>query len=184
MANIAYFEIPADNVDRAKHFYKALLGWKIAPTQTPMDPEAMKTMEYQDISTGDAKEGTMNMGGMYKRQMGEGIMNYAVVDDLDKVLAKVEKLGGKIIRAEDGDQGSRPHRDNRGLRRKRHRPLETGNEVSPGAGKNTRPCTFFFIFSPSGTRCFRSAARIQPARTGSIKMPLLHSFPSSIPRQF
>lgn len=98
MANIAYFEIPADNVDRAKHFYKALLGWKIAPTQTPMDPEAMKTMEYQDISTGDAKEGTMNMGGMYKRQMGEGIMNYAVVDDLDKVLSKVEKLGGKIIR--------------------------------------------------------------------------------------
>ncbi len=98
MANIAYFEIPADNVDRAKHFYKTLLGWKIAPTQTAMDPEAMKTMEYQDIVTGDALEGTMNMGGMYKRQMGEGIMNYAVVDNVDKTLAKVEKLGGKIIR--------------------------------------------------------------------------------------
>ena len=98
MANIAYFEIPADNVDRAKHFYHALLGWKIDPTKSPMDPAMMKTMEYQDIATGAAKEGTMNMGGMYKRQMGEGIMNYVVVEDLDKVLAKVEKLGGKIIK--------------------------------------------------------------------------------------
>ena len=98
MANIAYFEIPADNVDRAKHFYHALLGWKIAPTKTPMDPAMVKTMEYQDINTGDPKEGTMSMGGMYKRQMGEGIMNYVVVDDIDKVLARVEKLGGKIIR--------------------------------------------------------------------------------------
>jgi predicted enzyme related to lactoylglutathione lyase len=98
MANIAYFEIPADNVDRAKHFYNALLGWKIVPTKTPMDAAAIRTMEYQDIATGDAQEGTMNMGGMYKRQMGEGIINYVVVDDLDTVLAKVEKRGGKIIR--------------------------------------------------------------------------------------
>jgi len=98
MANIAYFEIPADNVDRAKHFYHALLGWKIAPTKTPMDPAMVKTMEYQDISTGDPKEGTMSMGGMYRRQMGEGVMNYILVEDIDKVLSKVEKLGGKIIR--------------------------------------------------------------------------------------
>ena len=38
MPNIAYFEIPANNVDRAKHFYHALLGWKIEPTKTAMDP--------------------------------------------------------------------------------------------------------------------------------------------------
>jgi uncharacterized protein len=97
MANIAYFEIPADNVDRAKHFYHALLGWKIAPTKTPMDPAMTASMEYQDVITGDAKEGTMNMGGMYKRQMTEQIINYVVVDDVDKALAKVEKLGGKIV---------------------------------------------------------------------------------------
>jgi predicted enzyme related to lactoylglutathione lyase len=96
MANIAYFEIPADNVDRAKHFYNSLLGWKIAPTKTPMDPKMAAAMNYQDIITGDPKEGTMSMGGMYKRQMSEPIINYVVVDDIDKVLAKVEKLGGKI----------------------------------------------------------------------------------------
>jgi uncharacterized protein len=61
-----------------------------------MDPAKFAAMQYQDIITGDAKEGTMNMGGMYKRQMSEPIINYVVVDDIDKVLAKVEKLGGKI----------------------------------------------------------------------------------------
>ena len=98
MANIAYFEIPADNVDRAKHFYHTLLGWKIAPIKAPaMDVGKMAAMEYNEITTGEPKEGTMNMGGMYKRQMGETIKNYVMVDDIDKVLAKVEKLGGKII---------------------------------------------------------------------------------------
>ena len=98
MANIAYFEIPADNVDRAKHFYHTLLGWKIEPTKTAMDPDMMKTMEYQDVKTGEPKEGTMNMGGMYKRQMPQqaALLNYIMVDNIDKVLAKVEKLGGKI----------------------------------------------------------------------------------------
>jgi hypothetical protein len=96
MANIAYFEIPADNIDRAKKFYNALLGWKIEPTKSMGDPAKMKVMQYQDVITGDAQEGTLSMGGMYKRQMKENIMAYAMVDDLDKVLAKLEKLGGKI----------------------------------------------------------------------------------------
>ena len=98
MANIAYFEIPADDVERAKRFYHSLLGWKIEPTKTPMDPAMVASMQYQNVSTGDAKEGTMSMGGMYKRQMPDTpIINYVIVEDFDKVLAKVEKLGGKIV---------------------------------------------------------------------------------------
>ncbi len=109
MANIAYFEIPADNVDRAKHFYHSLLGWKIAPVKTPMmDKEKMAELEYQEITLGEPKEGTMHMGGMYKRQMGEGIKNYVMVDDIDKVLAKVEKLGGKIVMPKEMVQGVGP----------------------------------------------------------------------------
>ena len=38
----------------------------------------------------------MNIGGLYKRRMQEPIINYVIVDDIDKVLAKVEKLGGTI----------------------------------------------------------------------------------------
>jgi hypothetical protein len=97
MANIAYFEIPANDIGRAKKFYHSLLGWKIEPSKTPMDPKTTAMMDYQDVITGDAKEGTLNMGGMYRRQMAETILSYVMVEDIDKVLAKVEKLGGRII---------------------------------------------------------------------------------------
>ncbi len=105
MANIAYFDIPADNVDRAKHFYHALLGWKIEPTAVPMDSPKMAAMQYQDVTTGKPLEGTMHMGGLYKRQMNEPIKNYVMVDDIDKVLAKVEKLGGKIAMPKEEIKG-------------------------------------------------------------------------------
>ena len=96
MANIAYFEVPADNVGRAKKFYHSLFGWNIEPTKTP--GAAMKSMEYQDISTGEPQEKTLSMGGMYKRQMpGTPFVPYVMVEDIDKVIAKVEKLGGKMV---------------------------------------------------------------------------------------
>jgi uncharacterized protein len=40
--------------------------------------------------------GTLSMGGMYKRQMNEPIVNYVMVEDIDEKIAMVEKLGGKI----------------------------------------------------------------------------------------
>jgi predicted enzyme related to lactoylglutathione lyase len=105
MANIAYFDIPADNVDRAKHFYSSLLGWKIEPTKVPMDKEKQAASQYHDIITGKAEEGTLNMGGLYKRQMDEPIKTFVKVEDIDKVLAKVEKLGGKIVMPKGMIQG-------------------------------------------------------------------------------
>ena len=99
MTNIVYFEIPADDVDRAKSFYHSLLGWKIEPTKVSVSD--MASMQYQDIITGESNEvtpmgGTLSMGGMYKRQMNEPIVNYVMVDDIDEKIAMVEKLGGKI----------------------------------------------------------------------------------------
>ncbi len=39
----------------------------------------------------------MNRGGIYKR-MGPGqIMDFVIVEDFDRVLAEVEKLGGRIL---------------------------------------------------------------------------------------
>ena len=96
MANIGHFMIPADNVDRAKHFYSALLGWKIEPVGTPGDMAGIAEIQYHDISTGVASIGTMNTGGLYKRHMTEPILNFVIVEDIDTVQAKVEKLGGRI----------------------------------------------------------------------------------------
>ncbi len=96
MPNIGYFEIPADDVKRAKKFYSSLFGWTIGPTAMPgaMPPG----VEYQDVTCGEPVEGTLAMGGMYKRQMPmTPVTVYAAVEDYGKVKAQVEKLGGKIL---------------------------------------------------------------------------------------
>ena len=64
--------------------------------QNPMDQSVMEAMQYHDISTGPAEEGTLNTGGLYRRHMTESILTFVEVGDIDKVLVKVEKLGGKI----------------------------------------------------------------------------------------
>ena len=45
-ASIVWFEIPADNLERAKKFYGGLFGWKINPFPGMAD--------YQHIDTGGA----------------------------------------------------------------------------------------------------------------------------------
>jgi uncharacterized protein len=105
MADIAHFMIPADNVERAKHFYRTLLCWKIEPTKNTMDTAKLAEMQYHDISTGAAKNGTLNTGGLYKRHMTESIINFVEIEDIDNVLANVENLGGRIMMPKEEIKG-------------------------------------------------------------------------------
>jgi hypothetical protein len=86
MPTVMHFEIPADNVERAKSFYAKLFGWEI---------KEIPGMDYWIITTG--RENSLG-GGMMKRQNpGQTIVNYIDVPSVDKYAAEIEKLGGKII---------------------------------------------------------------------------------------
>jgi uncharacterized protein len=86
-ASIVWFEIPADNVERAKTFYGKLFGWKIERFPGPKP--------YWHIDTGGA-DATPD-GGMMERQCPEhSFTNYVGVPSVEEAAAKVEKLGGKI----------------------------------------------------------------------------------------
>jgi len=91
-----HFMIPADDVDRARRFYSALLGWQIEPTASP-ETMGIAAMQYHDITTGPPAAGTLNTGGLYKRRMTEPILDFVQVEDIDAVLAKVADLGGTIL---------------------------------------------------------------------------------------
>jgi uncharacterized protein len=86
--NIVWFEIPADNVERAKSFYGSLFGWKTEKMPGPMD--------YWHLDTGGADASPD--GGLMKRQNPgqQGITQYISVPSVEQFAAKVEKLGGKI----------------------------------------------------------------------------------------
>ena len=85
--NIVWFEIPADDVDRAKKFYSGLFGWKIKAIPGMTD--------YWHIDTGGA-DASPDGGLMARKQPQQQITNYINVDSVSKFVAKIEKLGGKI----------------------------------------------------------------------------------------
>ena len=92
MANSpTHFEIPADDVERAKTFYEKTFGWKIKPY--PMPPG----QEYWGVTTMKKGEVGIN-GGLMKRNMpGQTFTNYVSVKSIDAMVGVVQANGGKIV---------------------------------------------------------------------------------------
>ena len=88
-ASVVWFEIPADNIERARRFYGKLFGWKIDKFPGP----SAKPYWLIDTGTDDASRN----GGMMERQFPDHtITNYVGVPSVDQAAAKVKKLGGRI----------------------------------------------------------------------------------------
>ena len=87
---VVWFEIPADNLERARKFYGTLLGWKFEKF-----PAAVQDYWVIDTGNGDDKPAGGLMPRMHSRQP---ITSYVAVPSVDESAAKVEKLGGKVMK--------------------------------------------------------------------------------------
>ena len=89
-ASIIWFEVPADDLNRAQKFYTSMFGWNFAKL-----PAAVN--DYWHIDTGgpDASPDGGMMPRMHPRQP---ITNYVSVPSVSKAAAKVEKLGGTVCK--------------------------------------------------------------------------------------
>jgi predicted enzyme related to lactoylglutathione lyase len=103
LSTIVHFEIPSDDMERAKKFYSDLFGWKIEKWSGSDNGQLTSAatgqpMEYWMVTTTDDKGNKALGGGMMKRQMPEHhITNYIGVKSVDEYSSKVEKLGGKVV---------------------------------------------------------------------------------------
>jgi len=89
MSAIVHFDVPAEDVGRAKKFYSALFGWKF---------EAFPEMQYNLITTTNLDGSPGVGGGMGKRmEPSQRIMNYFGVTSLDAAMKQVKSLGGKVL---------------------------------------------------------------------------------------
>ncbi|MDN7024568.1 VOC family protein [Methanoculleus sp. FWC-SCC1] len=90
MPTIVHFDLPADDVERARTFYGELFDWKFEKCPGPM--------EYYLIETA-ALDGTGGVGGgMGERgEPGQQIVNYFGVSSLEECLGKIDTPGGKVI---------------------------------------------------------------------------------------
>jgi len=84
MNTLSYWEIPSTNVAKSSSFYSKLFGWK-------MQPSGEGYMMF------DVKGGLGGGIQRVKRAPGEGVMVYIEVKDIPATLAKVVKLGGKVL---------------------------------------------------------------------------------------
>lgn len=87
-ASIVWFEIPADNPERARAFYGDLFGWKINPFPGGGD--------YWHIDIGGADDTPDGALMMRKQHQQQSITNYVSVDSVTDFSKKIENLGGKI----------------------------------------------------------------------------------------
>ena len=86
-SSIVWFDIPADNPQRAQKFYSELFGWKINPFPGMAD--------YWHIETGGADDSPD--GGMITRKHpGHTITAYISVPSVTDSMAEIKKLGGSV----------------------------------------------------------------------------------------
>ena len=88
---VVHFEIPADDVARARAFYEKTFGWKIKAFPMPAG-----SVEYWGVATKDKGQGID--GGLMKRQMAEQpFMNYVTVQSIDEFNQKIQANGGMVV---------------------------------------------------------------------------------------
>jgi uncharacterized protein len=96
MDKIVHFEIPADDLARAKEFYGSIFGWELEDMQE-MDYTIVRTVPVDDQQL-PTEPGAIN-GGMMKRTSDTPAPVITVnVDAIDDALKKVEAGGGNIVR--------------------------------------------------------------------------------------
>jgi len=102
---VVHFEIPFDDGDRARRFYREAFGWRL---------EEMPGFDYTFVSTGPSGEdgGPVEPGyiggGMTQRGgPNTGPVVTIDVEDIDAALATVERLGGSTVQGREpvGDMG-------------------------------------------------------------------------------
>ena len=93
MATIVHFELPADDVDRAKGFWEGVFGWSFQGGDAPF-PYLMT-------------QGEEPVGAIYPSQEGErGPVVYMATTDIDATLAKIAR-GRRRGRREEADPADR-----------------------------------------------------------------------------
>ena len=99
MRKVVHFEIPADDLDRAKNFYSSVFGWKLDTMPMPGGGEytSVVTTAVDEQTQMPTEPGAIN-GGMFKRD--ENLTSPVLtidVDAIDDALAQVESSGGTVV---------------------------------------------------------------------------------------
>ena len=116
-------ELMTNDVDGAKTFYAAALGWTF-------DEFPGEGFTYWVCMAGDRPAGgIMPLEGTAPEGAGPHWFSYITVDDVDARVEAVKAAGGTVVRGSLRCSDGRPHRNNSRHHRSRHRDHYTGGEL-------------------------------------------------------
>jgi uncharacterized protein len=96
MDKIVHFEVPADDVARAKEFYGSIFGWQLDDMEG-MDYTIVRTVDVDDQQM-PKEPGAIN-GGMMKRGPDTPSPVLTIdVASIDNALRQIESRGGSVVR--------------------------------------------------------------------------------------
>jgi uncharacterized protein len=98
MGKVVHFEIPADDVARAKEFYGSIFGWQLQDMASQgMDYTIAMTTPVDEQTQLPTEAGAIN-GGMMKRTADTPSPVITIgVDAIDDSLKQVEAGGGSVV---------------------------------------------------------------------------------------
>jgi predicted enzyme related to lactoylglutathione lyase len=89
MSRVIWFEIPADDPERAAKFYEDVFGWEVEKWEGPFD--------YWLIKTGPEEEPGIH-GAIMTKDMGEVIRDTIGVDNYDEFAEKIESEARCLVK--------------------------------------------------------------------------------------
>lgn len=97
MRKVVHFEIPADDVERAKRFYGSIFGWELQDVPG-MDYTSLVTTPVDEQSQLPREPGAIN-GGLFRRNADAPSTPVITidVDSVDDALKQIEAAGGSVV---------------------------------------------------------------------------------------
>ncbi len=94
MDKVIHFEIPVDDLERAKNFYKTVFGWGL--TSVPeMEYTLIQTVEVDEATQMPKEAGAINGGMMQRTELWKNPIITVHVEDIDAAMKQILGLGGK-----------------------------------------------------------------------------------------
>ncbi len=95
MNSVVHFEVPVDDLDRAKKFYSQVFGWQLQdiPDMGYVIVRTTPTDENQMPQT----PGAINGGMMKRSDKVKGPVITIDVPNIDEYLKTIEEAGGKVV---------------------------------------------------------------------------------------
>ncbi len=96
MDKVVHFEIPVDDLDRAKAFYESVFGWGVH-TLPEMDYTIAMTTAVDETTRMPLEPGAINGGLMRRSDKTPAPVITIQVDAIDEVLKRIEAEGGGTV---------------------------------------------------------------------------------------